>query len=118
MYKGVFWFIGGRIVSVKVACRADGAAAEACVYSSKSGDNFNHRAEWEKLPRAATHGKPFDFFPRGRVEIKNGAATVWLNPTLNEPKTLSAIKSEFRLDGVKTAVKADGSEHYRFGGEK
>ena len=34
----------------------------------------NHRLAWEKLPQAVTQGKPFDYYPRGRVELRGTAA--------------------------------------------
>ena len=88
MYKGIFWKTENGFISVKVKSDHDGVGLEPMGYSSKSGENFNHKLEWNKLPRSVTGGKPFNFYPRGRVEIKNGKATIWLNPSLNTPETI------------------------------
>ncbi|MBQ0092792.1 MAG: hypothetical protein KBS45_05650, partial [Clostridiales bacterium] len=61
------------------------------------------------------HGKPFNFYPRGRVEIKNGKVTVYLNPSLNTDTIRSLIISEFELaDMPDITFKSDGSKHYGF----
>lgn len=117
MYKGIFWFGGESIISVKVLCDKNGSALEPCEFSSKSGENFNHEKEWEKLPKSVTGNLLFNYFPRGRVEIKNGKATVWLNPMLNTDEKISAILSEFDLsdEEIKIVVKCDNSKHYACG---
>ena len=114
MYKGIFWKTENGFISVKVKSDHDGVGLEPMGYSSKSGENFNHKLEWNKLPRSVTGGKPFNFYPRGRVEIKGGKATVWLTPALNNEEQLSSIRSEFELDGdeLEIVVKPDGSKHY------
>ena len=47
LYKGIFWFDPkrGQLIVRKVACDHNGTALEAVEYSSKSDDNFNHKAE-------------------------------------------------------------------------
>lgn len=112
--KGVFWYIDGKIVSKKVVCDENGIATEECKYTSKSGDNFNHELEWEKLPRSITCNHPYNYYPRGRVEVKNGKVTVWINPTLEDIVILAKIKKEFGLDtnDIPSVLKIDNSEHY------
>lgn len=62
MYKGIFWRALDRegepvLICRKVLCDADGVPTESFVdFSAKSGDNFNHKAEWEKLSRSVTDG--------------------------------------------------------------
>ncbi len=116
MYKGIFWKTGSGLAAVKVKCGRGGAGLEPAEYSSKSGENFNHKLEWNKLPRSVTGGKPYNFYPRGRVEIRNGRATVWLNPALNTPEMIETIKKEFDLqDGeIKIEIKNDNSKHYGY----
>ena len=86
-------------------------------FSSKSGDNFNHRFEWEHLDRRITEGQPFNYYPRGRVEIKNRKATVFLNPIINKQCIVSKIIDEFALmsgELIGINIKSDGSNHYHF----
>lgn len=119
MYKGIFWRALSRDgetvwVCKKVLCDSDGVPTEAFVgFSSKSGDNFNHKAEWEKLGKSITGGQPFDWFPRGRVEIKRGEAVIYAHPALTGEDCICRIKEEFRLDEIPMRVIADGSAHYR-----
>ena len=121
MKKGIFWIIDGKPMTVSVECDAVGeTVGPPPDYSSKSGDNFNHRIEWGKLPRRITGGAAYNCYPRGRVEIRNGRATVWLNPVLNTPATVKTVKKEFDLhDGeIKIEIKNDNSKHYEYKNRK
>ena len=113
LYKGIFWFTGDGLICRKTACDNTGNPTEPAEFSSKSGENFNHAAEWEKLSKSQTGGKPLNYYPRGRVEIKNGKAVVYLNPALNEQAVIEKIVDEFGLSVIsQVSVKADGSRHY------
>ena len=70
IYKGIFWWIDDRLICRKVLCDKDGLPLETTEFTSKNGDNFNHKAEWERLPKKITGGKAYNYYPRGRVEIK------------------------------------------------
>lgn len=118
LYKGIFWYdpMRGILIAKKAACDEKGMASEAVEYSSKSGDNFNHKAEWAKFTKDVTRGKPYNYLPRGRVEIKNKKATVYLNPVLNTPTVREIIDREFGLCSGTICVRtaADGSAHYDY----
>ena len=122
MKKGIFWCDSfGRdsphLIVVSVKCDADGKSDRPIDFSSKSGQNFNHKAEWQKLSRSVTRGQPFNYYPRGRVEIKNRKATVFLNPIINKECIVSKIIDEFALmsgELIGINIKSDGSDHYRF----
>ena len=123
MKKGIFWCDSfGRdsphLIVVSVKCDADGKSDLPIDFSSKSGQNFNHKAEWQKLSRSVTRGQPFNYYPRGRVEIKNRKATIYLNPDPNNPVVLNKIIENFELknqqDLKSIAVKSDGSSHYHY----
>lgn len=123
MKKGIFWcdsFVrdSPHLIVVSVKCDADGKSDRPIDFSSKSGQNFNHKAEWQKLSRSVTRGQPFNYYPRGRVEIKNRKATIYLNPDLNNTVVLNKIIEDFELknqQGLKSiAVKSDGSSHYHY----
>ena len=55
MRKGIFWCIYQNnklyLVTVNVKCTADGESDEVVEYSSKSGENLNHKEEWKRLDR-------------------------------------------------------------------
>ena len=123
MKKGIFWFNNEdldnpHLITVAAECDANGEADPSVVFSAKSGRTFNHKIEWEKLGRDITGGHEFNYYPRGRVDIVNGKATIYLNPDLNNDAVLDIIFTEFELkenSELKTiAVKSDGSHHYRY----
>ena len=123
MEKGIFWAhkdADGKIelLTVKTPCDENGSALCPVCYTSKSGDNFNHKTEWEKLGRSVTSGHTFNAYPRGRVEIKNGKVTVYANPVLLREDIQLFIIQAFRLEEAAAQSKvrfcADGSAHYRF----
>ncbi|MCI8332320.1 MAG: hypothetical protein HFE78_05805 [Clostridiales bacterium] len=105
-----------ELLCVKVCCDPFGNPIEQATFSSKSGDNFNHQAEWNNLSKKQTNGKQFNYYPRGRVELKNGKAVVYLNPALNTHDVKIQITEKFGLtkqNGIlSVAFKSDGSRHY------
>lgn len=122
MKKGIFWCANfdtefPELITVSVACDKNGNSKEPAQFSSKSGNSFNHRLEWERIDRKNTKGQSFDYYPRGRVEIKNGKATVFLNPILNKECIVSKVIDEFSLrteELTSVRIKSDGSNHYHF----
>ena len=124
MKKGIFWctdYLSDPpiFIIVGVDCDVRGnAISESVHFSSKSGNNFNHRAEWAKIDKGVTSGKPFNYYPRGRVEIRNNRATIYMNPVLNNGRTVHEIKRLFGLtgeQGLRTIrVISGGSRHYQF----
>lgn len=122
MRNGIFWCANfdtecPELITVSAACDKNGDSKEPVRFSSKSGNNFNHRPEWERLDRSITVGRPFNYYPRGRVEIKNGKATVFLNPVINKECVVRRIMDAFELmTGELNCIniKSDGSSHYRF----
>ena len=118
IYKGIFWYVPGehRLIAIKVSCDENGNALENANYSSKSGENFNHKTEWSKLHKDVTKKNPYNYYPRGRIEIKNGKATIFFNPVLNRFDIHDLIINEFGLIGKRIIVKevSDGSKHYEY----
>lgn len=123
MKKGIFWCKDfntpyPKLITVSVSCDKNGFSDEIITFSSKSGENFNHKAEWTRLNKSVSQGKTFNYYPRGRVEIKNGKATVFLHPDINTDRILRKIVDVFELtanNGLKSiSFKSDGSEHYRY----
>lgn len=119
MYKGIFWLINEdepKLLSVKVLCDETGTPLEEASFSSKSEENFNHKREWDNLPDSVKKSKEFDYYPRGRVEIKNNKIKIFANPVLLTEEIKQMIFIEFdiqdSLDEVK--VVADNSSHYKF----
>lgn len=117
--RGIFWvvaeseseFDAAHIVAFSKPCDVCGAFFDAGGLSSADGTNYNHKATWATLPKSITHGKPFDYYPRGRVEVHSGKATVWLNE--NILPLSDEIVRLFGLESVTVTVRVDGSRHYQ-----
>lgn len=52
----------------------------------------------------------YDYYPRGRVVVRNGTATVFLNRHIATDEVLATINQVFGLTSPK--VHAEGSRHY------
>ena len=121
LHKGVFWIADDSEKYVfRIPCDRNGNVIGETAYplNSKDGSNYNHKNLWAALPKALTLGHPFDYFPRGRVEIRNAKATVYLNPDINTQKIQSLIVRCFGLT-EENAIRSvrfvsDGSTHYQY----
>ena len=102
--RGVFWLVDGELL----VCIYDDAATAGL---AKSGDNYNHRLLWEHVkPRKCN--KPFDYYPRGRVEVSNkGKPVVYMNQNIGE-ELIPKIMESFGLPEIRK-IHYDGSEHYK-----
>lgn len=110
-HYGIFWVIAETATELT----ADNLYCVTEPYKADdSGDKeiFNHKRYWSTLDRKITHGKPFDYYPRGRAEIRHGNATVWLNDNiLHLADKIIEIYGLSDLPQVR--VKVDGSNHYK-----
>ncbi len=106
IYEGIFWIKQderGRFIpiTVKSECDEFGNVLDARMnFSSKFEENFNHKEEWkifEAMPGGEYRGLPYNYYPRGRVEIKNKKATVYLNPVICNEYIKQLILEEFGL---------------------
>mgnify|MGYP000030106166 CR=1 FL=1 len=88
--------------------------------NSKHGDNYNHKQTWETYVSAELRqGKTYDYYPRGRVEIKEkGKAKIFLNPDIATDEIVAYIIEKFRLQHRDVKVIVDGSKHYRYSAEE
>ena len=126
MKKGIFWcyevyfdddMVSPVLITKMVSCDIDGNPLEQVEFSSKSGDNFNHKIEWAKNKECElTEEYPYNAFPRGRVEIKNGTVKVFANPILHMDEIKKKIVDSFELTDVEDEIKwiADNSSHYKY----
>lgn len=125
--KGLFWLMKNdserfELFCIKILCYRDGETLEKVETGGCESENLNHERAWSKLDKAVTQGKPYNFYPRGRVQIKKGKATVYLNPILNDGAIVDKICRSFGLTKengiVDIRIKNDNSRHYRFLMEK
>ena len=126
LYKGVFWIkdmesIDESFVSIKALCDINGNFIDLSSINpdtlSKNATNFNHQKVWQAFDKKITGNKPYNYYPRGRVEIKNGKAVIYANVNIATEDLKNWAISVFNLikeNGIKAvALKADGSKHYK-----
>ena len=130
LYFGIFWAISDnenlddyKLLCFSVPCDVYGNAIETpdIPLNSKSGNSYNHKAMWESNVKNNRLHKPYNqndynYYPRGRVEISNNKAVIYLNPHINQEHILSDIKAAFGLSEnniQKVRIIADNSAHYR-----
>ena len=58
----------------------------------------------------------WNYYPRGRVEICRGKATVYANPIcFRHPQLENVLRNRFNLGNIEITYKADNSSHYQYG---
>ena len=102
--RGIFWLVEDELLTrVYNESATEGIA--------KSGDNYNHRLLWEYV-KPWKCNKPYDYYPRGRVEISNkGKPIIYMNRNIGE-EYVPLIMERFGLSEV-SKIHYDGSEHYK-----
>lgn len=121
MYKGIFWIVDEENLHnndrylIKIKTDRQGTILEYDLpLNSRNGDNYAHKETWKTLPYALTRNKPFNYYPRGRVEIKRSKCTIFLNPSINKPDIIDYLKEQFELnDFGSIRIVADHSNHYK-----
>jgi len=128
--KGIFWIltdnynlIDYKFLIFSIPCDRYGNPVNTHFVNlnAKSNTTFNHKKTWESEVKNNNKYRPhnkkeYDYYPRGRVEISNGKATIFLNPSINTPEFISLIIQEFGIItcDIKTInVISDGSKHYQ-----
>ena len=88
--------------------------------NSKNCDNYTHKKTWDRyVPAELRRGKPYNYYPRGRVEIKDREkAKIFLNPDIATDEVIAYIIEKFRLQYRTLKVIADGSRHYGYSAEE
>ena len=101
MKEGLFWIIGKNKNDLYqgnfeiISCFEQDAA---------------HVNVWERVKqqRPSFYGLGYEYFPRGRVWIKDGSAIIFVNPVLQNATIIKKIKEVFELS-EKVEVFTDGS---------
>ena len=126
MFKGIFWcyvicfdidMYTHNLITVKVRCDRDGYPLEGVTFSSKSGENYNHKTEWNKISEINRNKRPYNYYPRGRVEIKKGKIKIYANPVIIcDEEARGLIVKTFELKEWENEIKwiADNSKHYQY----
>ena len=124
LYNGIFWIteLDNRdaeqlIFRIPVTPAGKVIEPEKLDLNSKNVDNYNHRLLWEKLSKKITQNKPYNYYPRGRVEIKRGKAVIYANPNICCEELINLLVERFGLtkeNGINEVnLKPDGSDHYK-----
>lgn len=127
---GIFWVLtddweleSHTLLSFEIPCDTYGTPLgnHTMKFNSKNGMNYNHKMVWETVVQADSayrpyNKNPFDYYPRGRVQIANNKAQIYLNPNICTKCVIEEIKTAFGLspDTIsQIRVVADRSAHYR-----
>lgn len=123
LYKGIFWItnlenIQNNKLYFQIPCDSNGTIiTDNFVANAKSGTTYNHENTWKLLSKQITQGKPFNYYPRGRVEITNQKAIIYLSPHIATEEVKNWVIDKFNLNSlnnIKTVkLIADGSSHYK-----
>lgn len=82
-------------------------------YLFAKSDSISHKDAWAQFAKSEDkHFRrlEYDYYPRGRVVVRNGAAMVFLSRHIVTNEVLSAVNQIFGLTAPKVHV--DGSRHY------
>ena len=131
MRKGLFWIVPvefdsknnpsphtlNAVIDYSAICDENGVITEdQPPYNSKKGNSYSHEHSWslvnEGLPKKSRE-KSWNYYPRGRVEIANGKATVYFNPVLLDTGFEPHIKYIFELSEIPIRFIPDFSNHYK-----
>lgn len=78
--------------------------------TARSGVTYNHKKLWELV--RGSRGKPYNYYPRGRVDADNrGQPVIYMSPHVS-PALLSEIQAVFAITS-QPLLRYDNSRHYR-----
>ena len=116
LYTGIFWYDtdNDKWISVNVPCDLDGKS-NTDTFNSKNNTTYNHEKTWKAIQSENKFYRklPYNYYPRGRVMIRNGVADVYYSEFfLND---LFEKYPEFGLHICKEVRwHVDNSDHYKF----
>jgi hypothetical protein len=125
--SGIFWVLSDnydlsdyKLLIFDIPCDLNGKPdnTQSIELNSKSGNTYNHKKLWESEVKNNNKYRPYNkkdynYYPRGRVEISNNKATIFLNSNINKPLFIDEIKEKFGLSLPEVRINVDGSVHYQ-----
>lgn len=121
-FKGPFWVIADSIHDILIGNYVLLCEKELCTYEGKIDRSRPNRKEqtheqaWKKF-KSNYYNLPYNYFPRGRVEVYQGKAYINLNSILNKPQIINDIIKEYQISDLEynvfTIDELQG-EHYNF----
>lgn len=122
LQRGVFWVTdidSPEMIIISAECDVQGnfLAQPAPEMLADNGCDFNHKRVWGTFNRS----EKYNYYPRGRVQIRHGEALIYCNPALCTDNVIEKVINAFGLyaeNGITSVrVVADGSEHYKYSAE-
>ncbi len=125
LYKGIFWItdmenIEENTMIYRIPVDYMGNiddSVDRTTLNSKNHDNYNHKKMWNSINTKETRNKSFDYYPRGRVEISGGRATIFATPCICTEEIIEYISKMFEITNENfihtVKVVPDYSKHYQ-----
>lgn len=123
LQRGIFWIkdvnnISSSNLYFTIKCDSNGNnLVDPEDATSKDNLSYNHENTWKKLTSKETNNKPFNYYPRGRVEIRNGKAYIYCSQYIYGDELKKWCIDKFNLtksNGI-TSIRmlVDNSDHYK-----
>ena len=130
LYSGVFWVISDNIhldgyilLAFEIPCDVYGniIVLPKIELNAKSGNTYNHKKLWEnEIQNNPIYNpyneKSYNYYPRGRVDISNNRAVIYINPNINRDDIIIDIQNKFGLNTQNISnirIINDNSAHYQ-----
>lgn len=116
MVKGIFWYLPheNRLISYKVECDRYGRELNSTEKTCDFGNEYEILKAWIQFPDSVKKFKPYNYYPRGKVDFKKGKAIITINPVLDKLEIIDLIIKEFNIGWVKRIFTVDNSSKYDF----
>ena len=120
MMKGLFWFpcIFEYDEAGVLRCRFPGLEILAYTVTDGAQAPRSHKEVWPILSaHTKWRSKPWDYYPRGRIDPRKRSILIFLNPYIMEcPAFEKMIRQAFSIpNDAPTRIVVDNSPHYRCG---
>lgn len=122
-FKGAFWIVADsyrdiqkgnfEIIGNKIPVSFEGVLQR----KNSNKKNETHKALWRDIYNKEYPDLPFNYFPRGRVEVYGGVAYVNIHSMCNTPKVINKIIKEYNLSNLELEIECNDESqgsHYDF----
>lgn len=125
--RGIFWVVweegiddvnSGHVLAYTMECDADGNPDVLFAGNTSDGAGYVHKKTWKEAASGMSRhirNKPWNYYPRGRVEVSSGMIRIFVNPNIDEEIYKDKIAEAFHLQGsdIEIIWNPDHSEHYK-----
>ena len=121
-YKGAFWVIADSVPDILTNKFTIDGSKILCSYKGKldrtreTRKNETHESVWNEI--SSKYGNvPYNYYPRGRVEVYNGVAYININSILNNPNIIDKIRHIYEIEKLPYHIGLNDLEqgsHYDF----